>query len=80
MTYPIRTSDRAERDAADVARLRGLGWSSTRIMSGLGIPGFGAAYCRRAIARMEEFGLTAHEAVFGGLSAERQIEAVRSAR
>lgn len=60
-----------------VARLRAAGWSASRILSGLGLPGFGQAFARKALANMEAYGLTAHEACFGGLSADRKIYIVR---
>ncbi len=62
-----------ETDAEKIARLRAKGWGPTRILSGLGYPGFGVAFSRRAIDKIERYGLTAGEAVYGGVDAQRKI-------
>jgi hypothetical protein len=62
-----------ESDLDKVARLRAKGLTAGRILSALGYPGYGRAYAGLVLANMAEFGLTAHEAVFGGLEADRKI-------
>jgi hypothetical protein len=63
----------SETTSETVARLRAQGWSASRILSGLGHPGYGAAFARQAIERIERFDMTAHEAVYGGRSADRKV-------
>jgi hypothetical protein len=60
----------SETTSETVARLRAQGWSASRILSGLGHPGYGAAFARQAIERID---MTAHEAVYGGRSADRKV-------
>lgn len=67
-----------ETDVQTAARLRSAGWSASRILSGLGLPGFGQAHGTRVLVHMEAYGLTAHEAVYGGLSADRKIYEVKA--
>jgi hypothetical protein len=53
------------------------GKSARRLLAAAGHPGYGEAHARRALVRMAEFGLTAHEALYGGLAAARKMEAGR---
>lgn len=62
-----------ETDAEKVARLRAAGRGPVRILSALGHPGYGVAFARQALARMDRYGLTAHEAVYGGRDAQRKV-------
>lgn len=62
-----------ETPAETVARLRAKGWGPARILSGMGHPGYGAAFARKAIERMERYGLTTHEAVYGGVQAMTKV-------
>lgn len=48
-----------------IARLRAAGWSASKILSGIGHPGYGQAFARRVLARIEAGGVTAHQAVYG---------------
>jgi hypothetical protein len=47
-----------------VARLEGLGWSPSKILSGLGLPGFGKAHAAKAISAIKA-GASPHDAAFG---------------
>lgn len=70
-----------ETTAETVARLRDRGWGPAKILSGLGHPNYGTAFARQAIENIERFGLTAHEAVYGGRSAMiRMDEVLRAER
>jgi hypothetical protein len=69
----------AEAQVADIARLRDLGWGPARILSGIGHPGYGRG-AARILDRMLAFGLTAHEAIYGGQSAARKVFEVREAQ
>jgi hypothetical protein len=63
----------SETTTTTIARLRGLGWSPAKILSGLGHPGYGQKFARQAIERMESFGLTPHEAIYGGREATVKV-------
>jgi hypothetical protein len=56
-----------------IARLRADGWKAARILSGLGHPGYGEKFAAAALANIERYGLTAHEAVYGGREAQRKV-------
>jgi hypothetical protein len=62
-----------ESDLDKVARLRTKGLTAGRILSALGYPGFGRLFAEQVISNMAEFDLDAHEAVFGGIEADRKI-------
>jgi hypothetical protein len=66
-----------ETDAQTAARLRMRGWTERRILSGLGHPGYGEDFAARALLRVERYGMTAGEAVYGGVEADRKVEAAR---
>lgn len=76
---PLPEPHEEETAAEAVARLRAKGWGPARILSGLGHPGYGAAFARQALERIERFGMTAHEAVYGGRSAALKVELARTA-
>ncbi len=48
-----------------VARLEGLGWSPSKILSGLGLPGFGRAHAAKAVEAIKA-GIDPHAAALGG--------------
>lgn len=66
-----------ETDIETAARLSARGWSAARILSGLGHPGYGQTYSRRVLALMVRYGLSAGEAIYGGIDAARKMEAAR---
>lgn len=55
----------AETPQQTIRRLRAAGWSPARILSGLGHPGYGQAFARRVLARVEAGNVTVHTAVYG---------------
>lgn len=56
-----------ESSVQTILRLRAQGWKPARILSGLGHPGYGAAFAARVLARIEAGGVSAHQAVYGEL-------------
>ena len=64
-------------DLQTVARLRAAGWKAGRILSAIGHPGYGQAFASQAIAQMEAYGLTAHEAIYGGMEASLKMAQAR---
>jgi hypothetical protein len=66
----------AETTTQTIARLRANGWTARRILSGLGHPGYGEKFAVAALAKCERYDMTAHEAVYGGLTADRKRYAI----
>jgi hypothetical protein len=68
-----------ETNAETIVRLRAAGWSERRILSVLGLPGFGEAHARRANNTVIELGVSPHAAVLGGPHGAREIAIAREA-
>lgn len=69
-----------ETDAEKARRLAGLGWGPSRILSGLGHPGYGRGFATLILDTVrthEHVGLTVHDAIYGGVEALRKFEAAR---
>lgn len=54
-----------ETDAMKVERLLAAGWSAAKVLSGLGHPGYGQAFAKKALVAILA-GASAHQAVYGG--------------
>ena len=47
--------------------------SASRKLSALGHPGYGEAHARQVLAAMDRYGMTAHEAIYGGREAQIKV-------
>ncbi len=65
----------SESPADEIRRVQARGFNAARTLTALGHPGYSAKYARTVIEtvlRYEQVGLTVHEAIYGGLSADRK--------
>jgi len=63
---PIDFSEKAAMELGTVEELLGKGWKPEKVMAALGHPGYSRRESLIAFVRMERFGMTSHEAIYGG--------------
>lgn len=64
-----------ETPADEIRRLQARGLSPVRILTAMGHPGYGRRFAAERIAivlRYEHVGYTMHDAIYGGIGAERK--------